>query len=309
MAGEAVSTKHPGRKEGRCVLCPRECGADREKRTGFCHAGAAMMAARASLHFWEEPCISGKRGSGAVFFSGCSLQCVYCQNRQIALGEAGGQISRERLYEIFWELKEKGAENINLVTGGHFLPQIVPVLRKAKENGFPLPVVWNCSGYEKVEALECLEGLVDIYLPDFKYMDPETAKRYSAAPDYPSVAVKALSEMVRQCPSLSFREDGMLQKGVLVRHLLLPGQVRNAKRVLSFLHETYGDRIYISILGQYTPMPGIGGRYPELARKVTKREYEWTVDYALEMGIRNAYIQNREVATESFIPPFDGEGI
>ncbi len=258
---------------------------------------------------WEEPCLSGEKGSGAVFFSGCSLQCVYCQNRMIALNQAGEEISPERLYRIFLELRDQGAENINLVTGDHFLPQLAGVLKKAKDSGFMLPIVYNCSGYEKAEALKCLEGLVDIYLPDFKYMDPLTAKRYSAAPDYPEIAKKALDEMARQCPVCIFDSEGMMKKGVMVRHLLLPGQVKNAEKVLSYLYETYGDSIWISILSQYTPMPGIGEKYPELDRPVTKREYEKLVDYAIELGIKNAYIQDRKTAKESFIPAFDGTGV
>lgn len=278
--------------------------------------------ARAALHYWEEPCISGEEGSGAVFFSGCSLHCVFCQNRHIANGAAGKKISKERLAEIFLELQQKGANNINLVTPGHFVPQIVAALEQAKGRGLSIPIVYNTSSYEKVETLKRLEGLVDIYLPDFKYMDAVLSERYSHAKDYSEVAKRAVAEMVRQTgPAVFFDspstaqpkqdpiEMGCLMKsGTIVRHLLLPGCTEDSKAVIRYLYETYGDAVYISIMNQFTPLAGLE-KYPELNRRVTEEEYEEVVDYAIELGVECGFIQDGETAGESFIPEFDGEGV
>ncbi len=213
-----------------CCLCPRECGVNRlEGKKGFCGVDAKVMVARAALHMWEEPCISGKEGSGAVFFSGCSLGCGFCQNRQISRGQSGKQITIEHLVDIFLNLQEQKANNINLVTAGQFLPQVAEALKRAKARGLHIPVVYNSSGYEKTEMLNMLDGLVDIYLPDFKYMDPELAGKYSHAKDYPQVAKLALEEMVRQVGMPEFDSRGMMKRGVIVRHLLLPGHVKNSK--------------------------------------------------------------------------------
>lgn len=306
-----------------CRLCPRNCGANRlAGERGRCGAAGGVKVARAALHMWEEPCISGKEGSGTVFFAGCSLGCVYCQNRAIAAGQAGKEISIGRLTEIFWELQEKGAANINLVTAGHFLPWVVAALEQAKKEGLRLPIVYNSGGYEKTEALARLEGLVDIYLPDLKYASADLARRYSGAADYFEVASAALKEMVRQveaaggdtmagkaCPAgAAFDENGMMERGVIVRHLLLPGCLADSKRVVRYLYETYGDRIYISIMNQYTPLAHMTA-WPELNRRVTRREYDALVDYAIGLGIENGFIQEGDTAKESFIPPFDEEGI
>ena len=292
-----------------CTLCPRNCHADRlGGRRGYCGQGAEIMAARAALHFWEEPCISGETGSGTVFFSGCVLRCVYCQNHNIAESRAGRIIGWERLSEIFLELQDKKANNINLVTAGHFLPQVAVALEMAKEQGLHIPVVYNSSGYEKAKTLKMLDGLVDIYLPDFKYMDAVLAKKYSHAQDYPEIAKEALSEMVRQVGEAEFDSRGMMKKGVIVRQLLLPGHVKDAKNVLKYLYETYGDRIYISMMNQYTPMPAMKDD-PQLSRKVTDREYERLIDYAISLGLKNGFMQEGETAKESFIPEFDGEGV
>ena len=266
------------------------------------------MVARAALHMWEEPCISGKEGSGAVFFSGCSLGCGFCQNRQISRGQSGKQITIEHLVDIFLNLQEQKANNINLVTAGQFLPQVAEALKRAKARGLHIPVVYNSSGYEKTEMLNMLDGLVDIYLPDFKYMDPELAGKYSHAKDYPQVAKLALEEMVRQVGMPEFDSRGMMKRGVIVRHLLLPGHVKNSKNVLKYLYETYGDKIYISMMSQYTPMPAMKDD-PQLSRKVTDREYERLIDYAISLGLNNGFIQEGETAKESFIPEFDGEGV
>ena len=292
-----------------CHLCPRNCGVDRlAGQKGFCGVDAGIMVARAALHMWEEPCISGKEGSGAVFFSGCSLGCVFCQNRTISKGQSGKVITVEHLAELFLELQGQKANNINLVTAGHFLPQVRDALILAKEQGLTIPVVYNSSGYEKAEMLRYLEGLVDIYLPDLKYLEADLAGKYSHAKDYPEVAMKALEEMVRQVGTPEFDERGMMKKGVIVRHLLLPGHVRNSKKVLEYLYGTYGDQIYISLMNQYTPMPAMKDD-PQLSRKVTDREYDRLLDHAISFGVTNCFIQEGETAKESFIPEFNGEGI
>ncbi len=292
-----------------CRLCPRECMADRiHGEKGYCGMPMDLTVARAALHFWEEPCISGEGGSGTVFFSGCALRCVFCQNHEIASGAAGKRIGRERLAEIFLELQEKGAENINLVTAGHFLPWIVPALEAAKAQGLMLPVVYNTGGYEKPEALRLLDGLVDIWLPDYKYRDSALAKRYSNCADYPGRAGGAIAEMVRQAGAPVFDGRGMMKRGVIVRHLVLPGCVRDSKDVLDYLYDTWKERIWVSILSQYTPLCSAGD-YPELGRKVTDLEYGEVVDYACFLGMKQVYIQEGDCAGESFIPAFDATGV
>lgn len=292
-----------------CLLCPRKCGINRSTgQTGVCGVSSEIKVARAALHYWEEPCISGKRGSGAVFFSGCSLHCVFCQNREISDGKAGKVISKERLSDIFMELADKGANNINLVTPGQYIPDIVWAVNDAKSRGMKLPIIYNTSGYENVTELKLLDGIVDVYLPDFKYMDSTLSARYSRAKDYPSVAKQALSEMVRQQPDVVIDDaTGLIQKGVIVRQLLLPGHVNDAKAVLKYLYDTYHDHVYISMMSQFTPIALKD--YPEINRTVTRREYERLVDYALEIGITNAFIQEGDVAKDSFIPAFDCEGV
>lgn len=292
-----------------CLLCPRKCGINRSTgQTGVCGVSSEIKVARAALHYWEEPCISGKRGSGAVFFSGCSLHCVFCQNREISDGKVGKVISKERLSDIFMELADKGANNINLVTPGQYIPDIVWAVNDAKSRGMKLPIIYNTSGYENVTELKLLEGIVDVYLPDFKYMDSTLSARYSRAKDYPSVAKQALSEMVRQQPDVVIdNATGLIQKGVIVRQLLLPGHVNDAKAVLKYLYDTYHNHVYISMMSQFTPIALKD--YPEINRTVTRREYERLVDYALEIGITNAFIQEGDVAKDSFIPAFDCEGV
>lgn len=292
-----------------CLLCPRKCGINRSTgQTGVCGVSSEIKVARAALHYWEEPCISGKRGSGAVFFSGCSLHCVFCQNREISDGKEGKVISKERLSDIFMELEGKGANNINLVTPGQYIPDIVWAVNNARSRGMKLPIIYNTSGYENVTELKQLEGIVDVYLPDFKYMDSTLSAMYSRAKDYPSVAKQALSEMVRQQPDVVIDDaTGLIQKGVIVRQLLLPGHVNDAKAVLKYLYDTYHDHVYISMMSQFTPIALKD--YPEINRTVTRREYERLVDYALEIGITNAFIQEGDVAKDSFIPAFDCEGV
>ena len=292
----------------KCSLCPRMCNVDREITTGYCGVKKTLRVARAALHFWEEPCISGEEGSGAVFFTGCNLRCVFCQNFQIARAEQGKEITVERLSEIFLELQEQKANNINLVTATHYVPQVVEALKIAKEKGLHIPVVYNCGGYETVETLKLLEGLVDIYLPDFKYVNHDRAKRYSRAEDYPEAAKKALAEMVRQQPEAEFDERGIMKKGVIVRHLMLPGGIKDSKAVVKYLYETYGNQIFISLMNQYTPLPHVAD-YPEIDRKLKKFEYDRLVDYAISLGVENGFIQEGETAEESFIPAFTNEGV
>ena len=270
-----------------CTLCPRMCEADRENgKTGFCGETGEIRAARAALHMWEEPCISGKEGSGTVFFTGCTLRCVFCQNHEIAGSKVGKVISEERLAEI------------------------IRALQSAKEQGMYLPVVYNTGGYERVETLKMLDGLVDIYLPDFKYLNTDHAKKYSMAEDYPEVVKAALAEMVRQAGKPVFDERGMMKRGVIVRHLLLPGCLADGKRVVKYLHETYGNRIYMSLMSQYTPLESLDAvKYPELNRKVPEYAYEKMVDYAISLGVMQAFIQEGDTAKESFIPPFTLEGV
>ena len=267
-----------------------------------------MKIARAALHMWEEPCISGKEGSGAIFFSGCSLGCDYCQNRSISRGERGKAVTVEKLAEIMISLQEQNANNINLVTAGHYAPQTAEALYLAKKKGLRIPVVYNSSGYEKPETLRLLSGLVDVFLPDFKYLGPELSGKYSRAEDYGARAKEALKEMLRQTGSPCFDERGMIERGVIVRHLLLPGHVEESKRVVEYLYKTYGNQIYISIMNQYTPMPAMA-KDPLLSRRVTKREYDRLVEYALSLGVEQGFIQEGETAKENFIPEFNGEGV
>ncbi len=293
-----------------CILCPRNCGVNRAQGSkGFCGESDAVRVARAALHYWEEPMICGTKGSGAVFFTGCNLKCIFCQNASIAANEIGKEITVDRLADIFLELQEQGAVNINLVTASHYVPQVALALRQAKNKGLQMPVVYNTSAYEKVESLMLLDGLVDIYLPDMKYADAVMAKRYSNAENYPEVAKAAIAEMFRQVGRTVINEQtGLLQRGMIVRHLVMPEGVKNAKAVLEYLYQQYGDDIYISIMNQYTPLRQFTN-YPALNRKVTKREYDRVINHAMEIGICNAFIQEGETAEESFIPAFDYEGV
>lgn len=288
----------------KCVLCPRMCGVEREKCVGFCQSNNNVKIARAALHAWEEPCISGENGSGTVFFSGCTLKCVFCQNYVLSHENSGKEISVERLAEIFLELQEKGAHNINLVTPTHFVLQIIEALKMAKANGLSIPVVYNSSGYERAETIDLLKGYVDIYLPDFKYFSNELAKKYSGANGYFEVAASALKRMFEQVGMPVFDEAGMMKSGIVVRHLVLPGYVEDSKKVIRYLYETYGDDVYLSIMNQYTPLSHVE-KFPEINRKVTEKEYNEVVDFAIELGVENAFIQEGDTAKESFIPDFE----
>ncbi len=289
----------------KCALCPRQCCVDRRNVRGYCGETEQVRVARASLHMWEEPCISGSAGSGTVFFAGCPLRCVFCQNRTIAFGEKGKALTPEQLTALFLLLQHKGAHNINLVTPTHFAPQIADALKSAKMQGLSIPVVYNTSGYETVHTLRLLEGVVDIYLPDLKYYSAAVSQKYSRAPDYFAYASRAIGEMVRQTGAPVFDGEQM-RTGVIVRHMVLPGHVNDAKAVLKYLYDTYKEDVYISIMNQYTPSKDIED-YPEISRRVTRREYERVVDYAIELGIQNAFIQEGDTAKESFIPDFDEE--
>ena len=304
-----------------CTLCPRSCRVDRlAGKTGYCNVTADLFAARAALYYHEEPVISGSRGSGAVFFAGCNMGCVFCQNYAIAKAMTGTQLSSGRLTEIFLSLQEQGAHNINLITAEHFLPQVIRSLRDAKDQGLTLPVVYNTGTYERVEAIQALEGLVDVWLPDFKYISPRLSLAYSHTPDYFQYASKALQEMVRQCPEPLFSDgshtldapddadDPLMVRGVLVRHLVLPGSTQDSMDILKYLHDTYGDQIFISIMNQYTPMPQVKDD-PDLGRKLSSEEYEKVVDYAISLGITNGFIQEEGTASRRYIPAFDGTGI
>ena len=299
-----------------CTLCPRNCNVDRTNgRTGFCGQTKEIKAARAALHMWEEPCISGTKGSGTVFFSGCTLRCVFCQNAAIAAGKSGKIISKERLSEIFLELQEQGANNINLVTPTQFVPQIAQALEHAKMHGLNLPIVYNTGSYEHVDTLRRMEGLVDVYLPDLKYYSSELSLRYSHAADYFLVASNAIKEMFRQVGTPLFTETSsgsesmpLITRGVIVRHLVLPGHIADSKKIIKYLYDTYGNDIYISIMNQYTPATDLTD-FPELNRRLTQKEYDTVVDYAIDLGVENGFSQEGDTAEESFIPPFDLTGI
>jgi putative pyruvate formate lyase activating enzyme len=292
-----------------CSLCPRECGVNRlNGRKGFCGQTASLKVARAALHMWEEPCISGTNGSGTVFFAGCHLGCVFCQNGQISRGSNGKEISIIRLAQIFMELQEKGAHNINLVTPTHFVPHIIEALRISRKMGLHLPIVYNTGGFEKLDTLQMLDGWVDVYLTDFKFMDLHLARRYANEEGYSFYAAKALEEMYRQTGEPVFDENCMMIKGIIVRHMVLPGQAMDSRRIIDYIYDTYGDKVYLSLMNQYTPSGNLE-KYPELKMKVKTKVYERLIDYTLRKGVENAFIQEGQTAKESFIPDFDGEGV
>lgn len=292
-----------------CTLCPRGCGVDRTSGArGFCGASDVVCVGRAALHAWEEPPLSGERGSGTVFFTHCTLGCVFCQNRTISRREAQGKpVTQERLAGIFLELQTQGAHNINLVTASHYAPTVRAALQQARAKGLHIPVVYNCGGYETVETLCMLDGLIDIYLPDFKYYSSYYAGMYSGAPDYPDFAKEAIAEMVRQTGAPQFDQTGMMTRGTIVRHLMLPGLAGDTAQVLRYLAEHFGDRILVSLMRQYTPF-GMAERYPELDRKITDEEYEQAVTLFSELGLAG-FLQDKESISESFIPSFEGQGV
>jgi len=293
----------------KCTLCPRRCGANRNKeKHGFCGQTSVLKVGRSSLHFWEEPCISGEKGSGAVFFSGCSLRCCYCQNFNLSRGKEGVETNSENLSRIFLNLQQEGAHNINLVTGEHFAPHIKEAVKNARKEGLSIPVILNSGGYVSLEMLDYLKDVIDIYLVDFKYMNPQIAKKYSEAETYPEIAKKALEKMYKLAGTPVFNDDGILQKGVIVRHLCLPSCSDDSKEVIRYVYDNYKENVLLSIMSQYTPF-GNCGKYHELTRKLTTEEYDAIIDFCLEIGIENAYVQEGEAASESFIPAFNGTGV
>lgn len=296
-----------------CHLCPRNCGVNRTKRPGYCKARPEAKVARAALHFWEEPCISGVNGSGTVFFSHCTLGCVFCQNSEISHGGKGQAVTDERLSEIFLELQGQGAHNINLVTPTHYAVPVINALILARQNGLSLPVVYNCGGYEKIETIRMLSPHVDVWLPDFKYAQAKLGIKYSAAPGYPETALAAIAEMLACAGPPVLNEDGLLRRGVLVRHLLLPGQLADSMQAVALLYDRFGDNLILSLMSQYTPPENpcddFSSRYPELTRRVNPRHYDALLDYAAELGITRCYVQDSTAASSEFTPPFDLTGV
>ena len=292
-----------------CNLCPRKCNTDRSVKIGACGTGETLRVARAALHFWEEPCISGEEGSGAVFFSGCTLGCVYCQNGEISRGKSGIEITPNRLTEIFFELKARGANNINLVTPDHYAEKVADAVSAAKQAGLERPIIVNTGGYLSDEILDLLLPVTDIWLTDFKYMSADLALRYSRARDYPEVAAGALDRIVSAVGVPKYDRRGMMTKGVIVRHLMLPGCLDDSKSVVRYLYGKYGDGIVLSLMNQYTPPEYLKDIYPEIAMAVPEDDYEALIDYALDLGVENAYIQEGGTVSESFIPAFDGTGV
>lgn len=288
-----------------CTLCAHRCGVDRAASVGRCRMGAAAVISRAALHMWEEPPISGSRGSGAIFFVGCSLGCTYCQNREISRGKGGVVVTEERLAEIMLRLEGEGAHNINLVTPTHFVPDIISAVDLSRRRGLKIPIVYNTSAYDTVETIRALKDTVDVFLPDLKYYRESTARDLSRAPDYPEVARAAIAEMVALRPQPRLR-DGIMESGVIVRLLLLPGHLAEAKLNLKYLYATYGDSIYLSLMSQYTPSPDLPA---PLNRRVTRAEYNELLDYALRLGVKNAFTQERESASMDFTPAFDNTGV
>ena len=288
-----------------CNICPRRCGADRENGSlGFCGASNKIRIARAALHFWEEPCLSGKNGAGTVFFSHCNMKCVYCQNYRISTRGAGHEVSIGELAEIFLDLQSQGANNIDLVTPTHYALDIAEAVKKAKNSGLHIPVLYNCGGYESVETLKRLEGIIDIYMPDMKYYRDKYAVKYSSAPKYFETACAALEEMYRQTGAFVLDENGIMQSGVIVRHMMLPGLMLDTKKIMDYLFDTYGNNIYISLMSQYTPLKNVE-RFPELNRKIDMKKYNSIVDYCMNRGMENVFIQEGSAAKESFIPCFE----
>lgn len=286
-----------------CNICPRKCNVDRTLKTGVCGVSDTLKIARAAAHFWEEPCISGTGGSGTVFFSGCNMKCVFCQNYEISTGCFGKEITTDRLCEIYKELIDSGVHNINLVTPTHYAEKILRSLRES----LSVPVVYNSSGYDSVDTLRKFEGKIQIYLPDMKYMDSSLAKKYSLAPDYPEKAKDAIREMFRQTGEAVFDEDGIMQKGVVIRHMMLPGETENTLDVIDWVSSEFGDKVVFSLMSQFTPNKNCS--IPELQKTVSEEEYNKAVDYMYLCGMENAYVQDFSSAKKEYTPPFDLSGV
>lgn len=289
----------------KCNLCPRHCNINRHETVGFCKASDTLKIARADLHFFEEPCISGDKGSGTIFFTYCNLKCVFCQNYEISSDNIGKEITIEKFSEICLNLQNKGALNVNLVTPTHYIPLIKEGLKLAKLKGLTIPIVYNTSSYETTDSLKLLDGLIDIYLPDFKYYNDDIAIKYSSAPNYVNVCKDAIAEMYRQVGKPIFDDDGIMKKGVIVRHLLLPNMEDDSKKIIEYLYNTYEDNIYMSIMNQYTPMKKL--KYEELNHTINDDIYDNLINYAYDLGVRNAFIQEGETQKKSFIPDFKNQ--
>lgn len=287
----------------KCNLCPRNCLVNRNEKSGFCGMKNKLVVAKAYLHMWEEPCISGENGSGTIFFTGCNLKCIFCQNKDISTKLIGQEVTIENFSNICLNLEKQGAHNINLVTPTHFVPLIIEGIKLAKEKGLTIPIVYNTNSYENIETIKMLDGIVDVYLPDLKYYDNEYAIKYSHAPNYFNVATKIVDEMIKQVGTPKFNKNGLMTKGVIVRHLMMPGLKDDTKQILSYLHNKYKNKIYISIMNQYTPIRHFE-RYQELNNKINENDYNEIIDYAINLGIKKAFIQEGETASESFIPNF-----
>ena len=292
----------------KCNLCPRNCLIDRSKTLGYCKATDKVKVARSALHYFEEPSISGNNGSGTIFFSNCNLKCCYCQNKEISTDGFGKEISIERLSEMMLELEEKHANNINLVTPTHYVPSIIEAIKLARSKGLSIPIVYNTSGYESVETLKLLDGYIDIYLTDFKYFDNKLGKDLSKCSNYFEVISKALDEMYRQTGKNKFNKNGLMTKGIIVRCLVLPTKSDDAKKIIDYLYKKYQDNIYLSIMNQYTPVNFIKD-YPYLNKTISEDEYNDVINYAIDLGIKNAYMQEGGTCSESFIPAFNLEGV
>ena len=293
----------------KCQLCIRNCKVNRNKQIkGVCNSTNTVKIARAALHFWEEPCISGENGSGTVFFSNCNLKCVFCQNHEISSEGAGKEISIERLAEIFIELQDKGANNINLVTPTHFVPQILEALKIAKINGLSLPVIYNTNSIDTVDTLKALNGNIDVYLPDFKYFEDKYSLKYSKIKGYSKNAIEVIEEMVKQVGIPKFNENGIIEKGVIVRHLLLPGLLFDSKKIVDTVYNKFGDDVYISLMNQYTPMFN-AKLYPEINRNINEKTYDSIINYALSIGVKNGFIQDLGTNSKEFVPDFNNEGV
>lgn len=292
----------------KCCLCPIKCGADRKNSKGYCGGYENAKVALVSIHKWEEPSISGTKGSGTVFFSGCNMRCVFCQNHEISHSNFGKEISNERLAEIFIEQQNRNVHNINLVSGGHYIKNIVNALKLAKANGLAIPVVYNSNGYETVESLKMLDGLIDIYIPDIKYYSDEFAIKYSSAPNYFKTALNAVKEMYRQVGKNIFDDNGIMQKGIIIRHLVLPSLKNDSMKVMDAIKESFGDNVYVSIMSQYVPVYR-ASEFKEINRRITTYEYEKVTDYFLEIGLKNGYVQKRTSATSDYTPTFDLSGV
>jgi putative pyruvate formate lyase activating enzyme len=292
-----------------CILCPRNCAVNRVSgEVGYCKAGLKIKIARVSLHNWEEPCISGSSGSGAIFFSNCNLNCVFCQNHNISHEGVGKDVSVERLSQIFLEQQQRGAHNINLVTPTHYVPQIIEALKIAKENGLSVPIIYNSNAYENINTIKALQGYIDVYLPDLKYFNDKYAQKYSSAPSYFKVASQAINEMVKQVGSPKFDNSGLMTKGVIIRHLMLPGLLFDSKKIIDFIYNTFGDSVYLSLMNQYTPMHN-AEKYAEINKPLNPKHYNSLIEYCISLGISKAFIQDNGTSSEIFIPDFDLSGV